>query len=197
MVNLHSYLAKISKIHRAPRVDANEPFPMGGESPYKPALLLVVLEGISQEVSPFVEGRFTLQDCVPGLKFIFTALDVNGTLDPKKFDAMSAQPFWYLGAGKPKVFDLKACCGKADELSEATSSPIKQIKSQGTLSKLVECAIIPAADLELITQDVANMAIRGFLVNRFFPKYETHVYFGLKQLRAHWASQRVASRCRV
>ena len=91
MSTLLSYLEKLDKIHTSPQVPSHEPFLMGRNSPYKPTLLLVIFQGIYQGIPEFSEGEFTLDDCKAGLRAIYSALNLYGDIDPKKFDAMSAQ----------------------------------------------------------------------------------------------------------
>ena len=186
MNSLLSYLKKLDNIHTSPPVSTHEPFLMGKNSPYKPTLLLVIFQGIQQGIPEFSKGEFTLDNCKTGLRAIYSALNRHADLDTKKLDAMCTQPFWYLGAGRPKLFCFTPCPGMAAELEQSMNVPIKQIKTSRALNRLVQHAAIPSADFSLLKERLANMAICGFLVSRYFPEWETNVHSGLKQLREYW-----------
>jgi putative restriction endonuclease len=147
------YLAQLTKL----RVDART---VGGarlESPYKPALLLAVLEGVEEqtirdnriEITPELITAFKAycQLLSPGPEYAASPFQLP-------FFHLQSSGFWHLHARPGRELVL-------------TSS--KSVRSFGHLRDVIAYASVDAALWDLLVQPVAREEIRQALLVRYFP----------------------------
>jgi putative restriction endonuclease len=150
---LPTYLARLTKL----RVDARTVGGVRLESPYKPALLLAVLEGVEEqtirdnriEITPELITAFKAycQLLSPGPEYAASPFQLP-------FFHLQSSGFWHLHARPSRELVL-------------TSS--KSVRSFGHLRDVIAYASVDAVLWDLLTQPVAREAIRQALLVRYFP----------------------------
>jgi predicted restriction endonuclease len=161
MDNLFQLLKKLSSLERAPRtVKGDYPAP---KSPYKPILLLTVLWRIHRGVEPYARNEFRFDLCLKDFSHLYSR--VYGNSSEMKIKA--TQAFWYLGTGKPKVWDLVAKPGQEDELIALSKAKI-QIKTAPKLNRLVASARFAPEDWQLLQDPDVQRALISFLIAEQF-----------------------------
>lgn len=150
---LPHYLARLTKL----RVDARTVGGVRLESPYKPALLLAVLEGVEEqtirdnriEITPELITAFKAycQLLSPGLEYAANPFQLP-------FFHLQSTGFWHLHARPGRKLVL-------------TSS--KSVRSFGHLRDVIAYASIDSALWDLLAQPVAREEIRQALLVRYFP----------------------------
>jgi len=150
---LPAYLTRLTKL----RVDARTVGGVRLESPYKPALLLAVLEGVEEqtirdnriEITPELITAFKAycQLLSPGPEYAASPFQLP-------FFHLQSSGFWYLHARPGHELVL-------------TSS--KSVRSFGHLRDVIAYASVDAALWDLLTQPVAREEIRQALLVRYFP----------------------------
>lgn len=153
MNHLPSYLVRLTKL----KVDARTVGGVRLESPYKPALLLAVLEGIEEgliqdnrvEITPEMIASFKAycQLLSPGPEY-------SGCPFQLPFFHLRSSGFWHLHARPGHELVL-------------TSS--KSVRSFGHLRDVIAFASLDAALWELLLQPVTREEIRQVLLVRYFP----------------------------
>lgn len=153
MNHLNDYLARLNKL----RVDARTVGGVRLESPYKPALLLAVLEGVEEqtvrdnriEITPELITAFKAycQLLSPGLEYAASPFHLP-------FFHLQSSGFWHLHARPGRELVL-------------TSS--KSVHSFGHLRDVIAYASVDTALWDLLTQLVAREEIRQALLVRYFP----------------------------
>jgi hypothetical protein len=175
MTDLLAYLNRIApkNLRVAPARSDTRPFPGGGNSPYKQILLLVVLQMIRKRDKGFSRGLVDFNVCGEEFAKLVEALYDDGP--ELNMESMVVQPYWYFGAGVPRLWDLVPQDGRSIELKQAIASGT-QIKTRSKLERLVALAEIKSSDLDLLNDDTANAAIRGYVVSTYFQGIESHVF---------------------
>ena len=150
---LPAYLARLTKL----RVDARTVGGVRLESPYKPALLLAVLEGVEEqtirdnriEITPELITAFKAycQLLSPGPEYAASPFQLP-------FFHLQSSGFWHLHARPGRELVL-------------TSS--KSVRSFGHLRDVIAYASVDAALWDLLMQPVAREEIRQALLVRYFP----------------------------
>lgn len=168
MHNLTYYLSKLTRL----RVDTAYQEGMKLESPYKPALLLAVLEGIEEGL---IQGnRITI---TPELIAAFKAYCQLLSPGPEYAATPFQLPFFHLRSSG--FWHLHARPGQ-----ELVLTASKSVRSFGHLRDVLAYASLDAALWELLVQPVAREEIRQALLVRYFPL--TRHYFrpraGLERL---------------
>lgn len=181
MTDLLEYLNKLSpqSLKVAPRRRDTKPFPLGGNAIYKPALLLVVFQLIQKGNKGFSQGSIDYPTCRDNFYIVLQAVSGGSAIDG--LDAKAVQPFWYLGAGKPRIWTFIPQDGMTLHLKELIANGT-QIKTRPKLEKVVSRATIDPNDLELFRNNVANAALRSYLIATYFPSVETRVISALDAL---------------
>jgi putative restriction endonuclease len=150
---LPSYLARLTKL----RVDFQKVGGVRLESPYKPALLLAVLEGIEEQtirdnriaITPELITAFKAycQLLSPGPKYAACPFQLP-------FFHLQSSGFWYLHAWPGRELVLTAS---------------KSVRSFGHLRDVIAYASVDVALWDLLVQPVAREEIRQALLARYFP----------------------------
>jgi putative restriction endonuclease len=150
---LPAYLARLTKL----RVDVRTVAGVRLESPYKPALLLAVLEGVEEqtirdnhiEITPELITAFKAycQLLSPGPEYVASPFQLP-------FFHLQSSGFWHLYARPGRELVL-------------TSS--KSVRSFGHLRDVIAYASVDAALWDLLMQPVAREKIRQALLVRYFP----------------------------
>ena len=153
MNHLNYYLARLTKL----RVDVRTVGGLRLESPYKPALLLAVLEGVEEqairdnriEITPELITAFKAycQLLSPGPEYAASPFQLP-------FFHLQSSGFWHLHARPGRELVL-------------TSS--KSVRSFGHLRDVIAYASVDAALWDLLMQPVAREEIRQALLVRYFP----------------------------
>ncbi len=133
---------------------------MGGvrlESPYKPALLLAVLEGIEEQT--IRENRIEI---TPELITAFKAYCQLLSPGPEYAASPFQLPFFHLQSSG--FWHLHARAGR-----ELVLTSSKSVRSFGHLRDVIAYASVDAALWELLMQPVAREEIRQALLVRYFP----------------------------
>jgi putative restriction endonuclease len=147
------YLSRLTKL----RVDARTVNGLRLESPYKPALLLAVLEGVEEgliqanriAITPELIASFKAycQLLSPGPEYAACPFQLP-------FFHLQSSGFWHLHAQRGRELVL-------------TSS--KSVRSFGHLREVISYASLDEALWELVQQLPAREAIRQALLTRYFP----------------------------
>ena len=182
MTSLLDYLNRIrpDNLKVAPARADTKPYPLRGKSPYKPMLLLAVLQAIRDGDAPFTRGIIEIADCRGRFESLYTSLAGDSRIGD--LDVQLSQPFWYFGAGVPRIWTLVPREGRESELKRAIAAGT-QVKSVGKLDSLVSCAELSASDLNLLSNDVANTAISAFVIRTYFTGIETEVFEAVASAR--------------
>lgn len=151
--SLPPYLARLTKL----RVDARTVGGVRLESPYKPALLLAVLEGIEEQT--IRENRIEI---TPELITAFKAYCQLLSPGPEYAASPFQLPFFHLQSSG--FWHLHARAGR-----ELVLTSSKSVRSFGHLRDVIAYASVDAALWELLMQPVAREEIRQALLVRYFP----------------------------
>lgn len=153
MTYLPSYLVRLTKL----KVDARTVGGVRLESPYKPAMLLAVLEGVEErliqnnrvEITPELIAAFKAycQLLSPGPEYSASPFQLP-------FFHLQSSGFWHLHA-RPG--------------SELVLTSSKSVRSFGHLRDVIAFASLDAALWDLLLQPVAREEIRQALLARYFP----------------------------
>jgi putative restriction endonuclease len=153
MSYLLTYIARLTKL----RVDARTVDGVQLESPYKPALLLAVLEGVEEQ---------TIQDnhiaITPELITAFKAYCHLLSPGPEYATSPFQLPFFHLQSSG--LWHLHT---RPERELALTSS--KSVRSFGHLRDVIAYASVDAALWDLLMQPVAREEIRQALLVRYFP----------------------------
>jgi hypothetical protein len=159
--SLFDLLKRVAALRRAPNT-SRAIFP-ARESPYKPVLLLAVLRRIQQGKPPYIRNEILFENCFGDFSFLYADLFGN----THQIETKVTQPFWYLGAGTPRIWELVPQYGNEDDLKNAISSKA-QIKTAKRLQNLVSHAKFRAPDWKLIQDPDVQSALISFLTNEHF-----------------------------
>lgn len=168
MNNLDSYLLRLKKL----RVDGEKVDGVKIESPYKPALLLAVIEGIEEQL--IQDNRIEITpELISGFKAYCQLLSPGPEYRACPFQLpffhLKSSGFWHLHA-RPGL--------------ELLVTASKSVRSFGHLRDVIAYASLDAALWELLLQPLAREEIRQTLLVRYFPL--TRHYFrpraGLERL---------------
>lgn len=181
MTDLLNYLRRISpdQLRVANARSGVKPYPGGQKSPYKPLLLLTVLRMIHKRDRAFSRGLIRFADCLE--HFVRLKTSIYGEIFDEDLTPQVVQPYWYFGAGVPRLWNLVPCEGKTLELNDAISGAL-QIKTRRKLEQLVAMAQVQPSDLDLLSDEAANNAIRAYLVATYFKGHETTVFAAISNL---------------
>ena len=161
MDNLLHLLKSMGSLERAPQtVRAGYPAP---RSPYKPIMLLTTLRRLQQGRTPFIENRITFQECLSDFSSLYSK--VYG--DSSDMETKATQAFWYLGAGKPRIWQHVARPGMDQELLTCISERV-QIKTMTKLTSIVDYARFPDEVWPLVTDTDVQKALMAFLISEQF-----------------------------
>jgi putative restriction endonuclease len=150
---LLTYLARLTKL----RVDARTVGGVRLESPYKPALLLAVLEGVEEQ--NIRDNRIKI---TPELITAFKAYCQLLSPGPEYAASPFQLPFFHLQSGG--FWHLHARPGH-----ELVLTSSKSVRSFGHLRDVIAYASVDAALWDLLMQPVAREEIRQALLVRYFP----------------------------
>ena len=159
MNHLPSYLVRLTKL----KVDARTVGGVRLESPYKPALLLAVLEGIEEGLI-----RDNRIEITPELIAAFKAYCQLLSPGPEYSAGPFQLPFFHLQSSG--FWHLHARLGR-----ELVLTSSKSVRSFGHLRDVIAFASIDAALWELLLKPVTLEEIRQALLARYFPL--TRQYF--------------------
>ena len=151
--NLPSYLARLTKL----RVDARTVGGVRLESPYKPALLLAVLEGVEEQTI-----RDNRIEITPELITAFKAYCQLLSPGPEYAASPFQLPFFHLQSSG--LWHLHARPGR-----ELVLTSSKSVRSFGHLRDVIAYASVDAALWDLLTQPMAREELRQALLVRYFP----------------------------
>ena len=144
--DLSFYVRRFSRLRANPRA--------GSFSPHKPAMLLAVLE--SFEVGEIKENRIEFSPpLLARFSAIFHAARQNGD------QCNAALPFFHLSGDG--FWHLQAKPGK-----DAVLAVIRQIKTQGMMLELVECASLDPELFQLATQPGPRGILREAILDHWF-----------------------------
>lgn len=161
MDNLLGLLKSIGSLERAPQtVRAGYPAP---RSPYKPIMLLTTLRRLQQGRQPFIDNRISFQECLHDFSVLYSK--VYG--DSSDMETKATQAFWYLGAGKPRIWQHVAKPGLEEQLATCIGEKV-QIKSMAKLTSLVDYARFPEDVWTLVTDSDVQKALIAFLISEQF-----------------------------
>jgi putative restriction endonuclease len=146
-------LARLTKL----RVDAHTVGGMRLESPYKPALLLAVLEGVEERT--IRDNRIKI---TPELITAFKAYCQLLSPGPEYAASPFQLPFFHLQCSG--FWHLHARPGR-----EMVLTSLKSVRSFGHLRDVIAYASLDAALWDLLMQPVAREEIRQALLVRYFP----------------------------
>lgn len=155
---LQHYLGRLTKL----RVDVRTIEGVRLESPYKPALLLAVLEGVEEQT--ICDNRIAI---TPELITAFKAYCQLLSPGPEYAACPFQLPFFHLQSSG--FWHLQAWPGR--ELVLTTS---KSVRSFGHLRDVIAYAAVDAAFWDLLVQSVAREEIRQALLKRYFPLTRHH-----------------------
>jgi predicted restriction endonuclease len=159
--NLLSLLKSIGSLERAPQtVRAGYPAP---RSPYKPIMLLTTLRRLQQGRAPFIDNRITFPECLSDFSSLYSK--VYG--DSSDMETKATQAFWYLGAGKPRIWQHVPTPGMENQLLTCISERA-QIKTMPKLTSMVEYARFPEEVWALVTDCDVQKALIAFLISEQF-----------------------------
>lgn len=161
MDHLLDLLKRVASLKRAPRTSRGQ-YP-ASQSPYKPLLLLTVLRRIQQNREPYVSNTITYAACSQDFSTLYSRL--YG--DSSELESKVTQPFWYLGTGKPKMWELVAKPGMEEELRQLATSRA-QIKTAPKLTGLVDSARFADDDWHLLCDADVQKALISFLISEHF-----------------------------
>ena len=159
MNNLDSYLARLKKL----RVAGDKVEGVKNESPYKPALLLAVIEGIEEHL--ILNNRIEITpELISGFKAYCQLLSPGPAYKACPFQLpffhLRTDGFWHLHP-RPGL--------------ELVVTASKSVRSFGHLRDVIAYTSVDAALWELLLQPVAREEIRQVLLQRYFPL--TRQYF--------------------
>ena len=163
---LLGFLRNISpeQLRRAPgTIRAKYPSP---GSNYKPVLLLTVIHRICGGSPFYRDGIVRYAPSTEDFASVYDACYGAGASKPVQ--PKVTQAFWYLGAGKPRVWKLVANEGQENELESAIKNKV-QVKLQTKLLELVSHAEMPEEIMALLRDRTAARAILAYLKQEFFP----------------------------
>jgi predicted restriction endonuclease len=135
-----------------------------GESPYKVILIISIVSAMHREKA-FRSGIIYFEDCIPRFRKLYETLYPSEKVD--SWEPKTVQPFWYFGAGRPRIWSLVPKEGKTAELKRAIAGR-KQIKTETQLNSLVECAEFDPGDFDLLQDPTAAKTLVGFLMAEYF-----------------------------
>lgn len=161
MDNLHDLLKRIAALKRAPRTSRGD-YP-AQSSPYKPILLLTVLWRLQQSKEPFSRNRIEFLRCQEDFSLLYGGLFGDRSDVPTKV----TQAFWYLGAGKPKMWQFVPQTTKEEELHSSIQKKI-QIKTPAKLQRIIAHAQFCEQDWSLLSDRDVNKALISFLIAEHF-----------------------------
>jgi predicted restriction endonuclease len=161
MDSLLSLLKRVAALKRAPKSSRGK-YP-ASSSPYKPILLLAVLRRIQQGETHYSKNEILYIDCKRDFQSLYATL--YGTTSD--IDSKVVQAFWYLGTGKPRIWDLSPKAGMETDLAILTASRA-QIKTAPKLNRLVSSARFTAADWFLLQDVDVQQALISFLIFEHF-----------------------------
>lgn len=159
MQYLSAYLARLTKL----KVDARTVGGVRLESPYKPALLLAVLEGVEEGLI-----RANQIEITPELIAAFKAYCHLLSPGPEYAACPFQLPFFHLQSSG--FWHLQARPGR-----ELVLTASRSVRSFGHLREVIAYAWLDAPLWELVQQPLAREAIRQALLTRYFPL--TQQYF--------------------
>jgi predicted restriction endonuclease len=167
---LYKLLKDISALERAPRtVKGDYPAP---RSPYKPILLLIALSRIHKGIESYASNRIEFEHCLKDFGNLYSRLFGSSS----EMAARASQAFWYLGAGKPKVWELVPKPGMEEELKALIEARV-QIKTAVKLNKLVAFARFPLGYWNLLTDSDVQRALISFLIAEHFADVRRELEF--------------------
>jgi putative restriction endonuclease len=150
---LLTYLARLTKL----RVDARTVDGVRLESPYKPAILLAVLEGVEEQT--ILDNHIKI---TPELITAFKAYCQLLSPGPEYAASPFQLPFFHLQSSG--FWHLHARPGR-----ELVLTSSKSVRSFGHLRDVIAYASVDAALWDLLMQPVAREEIRQALLVRYFP----------------------------
>jgi putative restriction endonuclease len=150
---LLTYLARLTKL----RVDARTVDGVRLESPYKPAILLAVLEGVEEQT--ILDNHIKI---TPELITAFKAYCQLLSPGPEYAASPFQLPFFHLQSSG--FWHLHARPGR-----ELVLTSSKSVRSFGHLRDVIAYASVDAALWDLLMQPVAREEIRQALLIRYFP----------------------------
>jgi len=170
MRSLYSLLSRLDSksLSQAPARNENNRWGQK-KSPYKPALILAFIVGSHdkkrKKKNQFRRGIVRYDEIQP----IFDEVLELIVPDISKIDTHAAvQPFWRLGAGQPKIWDLMPADGATTDLVEAICNTNTNIVSPKKLNSLVSCAEFSTSDFELLSDRLGATIVCRFLIGEYF-----------------------------
>ena len=139
-------------------------------SPYKVIMIAAFILG--RQKKAFKNGLVTIESIKPFYEKIASVLMPGSEVT----DPMVVQPFWYLGAGQPKIWSLIPSEGASDNLVQAMLMR-KQIKDLSSLRKLVSGAELSTPDFELLSDPLGARTVTRFLAGEYLAEHPAYAAF--------------------
>jgi hypothetical protein len=157
MDHLFQLLKHLASLERAPRtIKGDYPAP---RSPYKPLLLLGVLWRIQHGYEPYSQNQISFELCMRDFSTLYARIYGDST----SMSTKATQAFWYLGTGKPRVWNLIPQPGKETEYNELSTKKV-QIKTAPKLNHLIAFAQFAPQDWALLQDCDVQSALISFLI---------------------------------
>ncbi len=161
-MDLLALLKKISALERAPKTSKGD-YP-AAQSPYKPILLLTVLWRIQQNAPHFSENTLRFDLCCKDFEKLYSSLYGPPS---SAIGGMATQAFWYLGSGKPRIWELVPNEGQSESLRVAQAEKL-QVKTASKLNQMVASARFADPDWALLQDSDVQQSLISFLISRHF-----------------------------
>jgi hypothetical protein len=158
-------LKRIAQLKRAPKTTRAK-YP-AARAPYKPILLLTVLRRLQQGRDPYRRNIMDFALCAQDFGTLYSRL-FGHDQDP---EPKIVQAYWYLGSGKPHIWDLHPQPGKEDDL-HALVEGRAQLKTARKLTTHVHHASFPPADWALLNDPDVQDVLIAYLITEHFSQVQ-------------------------
>ncbi|WP_193211137.1 hypothetical protein [Luteolibacter marinus] len=137
-----------------------------GRSPYKVIMISAFIRGI-HAAKAFKNGLVTPAEITPFFKEVAEIVMPESEVS----DGMIVQPFWRLGAGQPKIWNLIPAEGAGDVLIAAILDR-RNVRTLPELSRFVCCAELSTPDYELLSDPLGARAVARFLAGEYLDDHD-------------------------
>jgi hypothetical protein len=110
----------------------------------------------------FKAGIVRLEQCLPIYEEIYQSAYPAHPMTSLELEAKLVQPFWYLGAGTPRLWRLVPQTGMTGELKQ-TIAARPQIKTASALNRLVDYAELASEDYNFLRDPIVAEFLLYFL----------------------------------
>jgi len=83
---------------------------------------------------------------------------------------LGVQPFWRLGAGQPKIWELRPAKNSSDDLVRAMLDS-ENVRTEPALNRLVSYAEFSTADFEVLADELGARTVLRFLIGEYLSGY--------------------------